>query len=476
MISDKRMDELEAMVPNKSFCSAPFLHTHMNVNNRGFKLCCMSHIISRFDDLDSKPLQETLEEFWTGEEMQAMRTQFLNGEMPDVCKWWCGMWDEKGVAANKDRYAFLQKHSNIKKDLDFKWDVKYGTLDYKKPIDIDLRPTKLCNLKCRSCNSIWSDKIEKEVLEHPEIQKWSHWDNVTVSKINEHRARTIDWEDENYDIVSSLDMDDVHYLKISGGETLFDPRIYRMLKRVVDSGHSKNLVLHMIVNGTVLPDRLFKLLHEFKDVRFNLSIDSTGAVEEYLRTGTIWERKLEVIEKMFKVGTVGILCTMQPVVMFNLRDTIKYFIELNDKYGKRFRGVMMNSMVEPWYLHSGWLDHDDKEAIRDEMEHMIFEFNMEEKGIAWWFDTAFVEMDYEFGDKCKRYANDFVRANNALDKIRGTNLLDVCPQMQKYYDRYDPEDVTNALDGNRPAAQWAEGKPKAKSNVGMDKIVIKNVD
>lgn len=453
----------------KNFCPAPFLHTHMNVNNRGFKLCCMSHIIARFDNLDTQPLQSTLDEYWTGEEMQEIRQQFLNGEMPEPCKWWCGMWDEKGVAANKDREAFIRKYEH----LDVTYDVVHGTLEYKKPIDIDLRPSKLCNLKCRSCNSIWSDKIEKEVLEHPEIQGWSHWDNVTVSKINRHRAETIDWEDENYDIISSLNMDDVGWLKISGGETLFDPRIYKMLKKVADAGHAKDIKLHMIVNGTVLPNRWKVLLPQFKEVRFNLSIDGTGKVEEFLRDGTDWERKLKVIDDMFEIGTVGILCTMQPVVMFNIEETMKFFISLHDKYGKRFRGVMMNSMVEPWYLHCGWLDQEDKEYIVETMEHMIFTERMEEKGIAHWFDTAFVEMEYDFGpEKNVTYANDFIYANNALEKIRGgTTVLDVCPELKKYYDRYDENNRTDSYGGNRPAAQFSEGKPKAKSN----RIEVKNV-
>ena len=33
-----------------------------------------------------------------------------------------------------------------------------------KDPDIDLRPGKLCNYKCLSCNTVWLYEIEKEVL------------------------------------------------------------------------------------------------------------------------------------------------------------------------------------------------------------------------------------------------------------------------------------------------------------------------
>ena len=166
----KFKEHYENKVPNKSFCPAPFLHTHINVNNRGFKLCCMSHVIGRLDKLSQTQLETELDNWWTSETMQEIRKSFLDGKMPSACDWWCGMWEKEEVKSNTDRLSFIRKYDDEFGHIDFDWDIKYGTKEYKRPVDIDLRPSKLCNLKCRSCNSNWSNKIEKEVLENPEIQ------------------------------------------------------------------------------------------------------------------------------------------------------------------------------------------------------------------------------------------------------------------------------------------------------------------
>ena len=453
----KFKEHYENKVPNKSFCPAPFLHTHINVNNRGFKLCCMSHVIGRLDKLSQTQLETELDNWWTSETMQEIRKSFLNGKMPSACDWWCGMWEKEEVKSNSDRLSFIRKYDDEFGHIDFDWDIKYGTKEYKRPVDIDLRPSKLCNLKCRSCNSNWSNKIEKEVLENPEIQGWTHWDNVTRSEISRKRAERIDWEDPNYDIISSLDMKNVRWLKISGGETLLDPNIFKIFTKLVENDYAKDLKLHIITNGTVFSDDLKSILKHFKHVRFNLSIDSIGEDEEFLRHGTIWSKKIKIINDLFEVGDVGILCTMQPIVLMKIQKITEFFLKFK-KYGEKFRGVMYNSMVEPWFLHSGWLDKKDKDLILDQIEHTIFVNQMSERD-QMWFDTVYKELSYDFGDLNSRYANDFVRAQKALDKIRGTDTLKIAPFLKKYYDRYDPNNLTE--EGKRPSAQFKDGKPYA---------------
>ena len=82
-IDKKEAERLESLVPNKKFCPAPFMHTYINANNRGYKLCCMSHVIGRWDTESS--LKDQHEEFWSGETMQEIRQSFLDGKMPQSC-------------------------------------------------------------------------------------------------------------------------------------------------------------------------------------------------------------------------------------------------------------------------------------------------------------------------------------------------------------------------------------------------------
>ena len=57
------------------------MHTYINANNRGYKLCCMSHVIGRWDT-ESRP-KDQHEEFWKGETMQEIVVSFPDGKMSE---------------------------------------------------------------------------------------------------------------------------------------------------------------------------------------------------------------------------------------------------------------------------------------------------------------------------------------------------------------------------------------------------------
>ena len=74
---------------------------------------------------------------------------------------------------------------------------------------------------------------------------------VTQSKNAMRKAQQIDYSDPKFDVVSNLDFSKV-FLKMSGGETLIDPRVYNIMKKIVDSGEAGNVRLHQITNCTSL--------------------------------------------------------------------------------------------------------------------------------------------------------------------------------------------------------------------------------
>jgi hypothetical protein len=77
-----------------------------------------------------------------------------------------------------------------------------------------------------------------------------------------------------------------------------------------------------------------------------------------------------------------------------------------------------------------------------------------------WFDLLHSELDKTQTEERRiRYANDFVRAELALNKIRGTSTLEIEPMLQRYFDRYDPNNITEGDKTGRPGAHF-DGKPK----------------
>jgi hypothetical protein len=418
------------MSKEKIFCPAPFVQGYINANNRAHKLCCMSDIVGRFDG--TKPLQETFQEFWNGEFMQTTRQQFLNGEWPDAC-WYCKQHEQQGNVSESMRLQLLDRYRN---EFDYDTlglDIVKGN-KYNKALDIDLRPGKLCNLKCRSCNTVWSDKIEKEVLDNPQIQgeDW-YWDTITTSPKHMELVRNIDWESDEFDIVSSFDLSNVRWLKMSGGETLVDKRVIKMLQRVVDSGHAANIRLHLLTNGTVDPTKIIPILEQFKRVTINTSFDAVGPLEEYLRTGTDYAKQRENFIKIFEIKNLawqGINAVFQVTNAFDVEYWFTELQALGEEYGKeKFRGVNLLPLVDPMYLCVGWLDNDHKKMIMDQLTSLRMKYHDKDTVIN---RLNVIETELKQQLDVEKERADFVRHTVALDKIRGTDVLELVPELARY--------------------------------------------
>ena len=456
-ITHEKVLELTKDLPSKNFCPAPFLHTYINANNRGYKFCCMSKITDRWDVMED--LQTQFKAYWTGETYQQARKDFFNNKFPEVCDWWCGRFEREGLWHQSDRIAFLEKFTSKYGNLnDFEWDIVNGN-KHGKPISMDLRTGKLCNLKCRSCNTVWSTEIQKEVLANEEIQKWSHWDTITLYPGSMRKAIQVPWEDPDFDILSNLDLSAINYLKMSGGESLIDPRVWKLLEKLANNDLAKNINLHLITNITYLTDKIADILSKFRGLTFSLSVDGIGELDEYLRPGdnVKWSQKEKVFDKIFKFDNLNwaqVMHVVQPANCFRMPEHVEWFVN-KQKQHEKMSGVTFNPIVEPRFLHIGWLDDDHKEEILKLCNYCTSEFKMDENDKTnWWLDVVKSELNMKTGAHGKkhgsftdpvdraRFANDYVKHQLALDKIRGTDTLKIVPEMKRYFDRYDPNHTT----------------------------------
>ena len=113
--------------------------------------------------------------------MTGIRESFMKNKMPEPCEWYCGKYEDEEVYEESMRLQLLDKYDGVFDYEELEINIPAGNR-YERPLDIDLRPGKLCNYKCRSCNTVWSSDIEKEVLAKPQIQgeEW-YWDTITTS-------------------------------------------------------------------------------------------------------------------------------------------------------------------------------------------------------------------------------------------------------------------------------------------------------
>ena len=130
---------------NSSFCPAPWISLFYQ-NNKA-SMCCVDRT-----QLDMSPI-----EFRKSEYLSEIKAQFLNGEKPANCSF-CWKSEEQGLQSIRQHYN--KRYPNFVPTDDM-------PLQY-----IELRASNLCNMGCRMCNTKNSSKLNREVMDNPQLSSW----------------------------------------------------------------------------------------------------------------------------------------------------------------------------------------------------------------------------------------------------------------------------------------------------------------
>ena len=290
-----------------NFCPAPFMHMYVH-SNEGNRVCCMStedSIITDETDMD-------LEKRWQSEHLQNIRTKFLDNEKPDICSKCFNIEENGGIS---DRYRFLELYEYIDLDLD----VVTGN-QFNSPIDLDIRPGNLCNLKCRMCGPVSSSQIQKEVKRNNEILS-------PIYGAGTIKTSDVLQNDKNIEFLLK-NADKGRRIKFLGGEPTIMPEVDRFLDILISNGMT-DTPIHFTTNCTNNKKSFIDKISKFSAISFNYSIDGTGKVVEYIREPVKFETINENIKIYHSIATDGqITYTYQAYNFFNLLDTLRWSEEL----------------------------------------------------------------------------------------------------------------------------------------------------
>lgn len=226
---------------------------------------------------------DTVGDIFHSEYMDNLRTQFLNGEKPKGCET-CWKDEDNGYKSKRQIYIEILKNNGTI--------VDYGKVP-EYPEDYQIILNNSCNLKCRSCSPSHSTSWLKEVNDIPE----SEWEKFGIRYFGLKHGQP---GHQTSEFIESMDtwLPHVRRLEIVGGEPFYSNTWERVLTHMINEGHSKNILLNMSTNGTILnEDLMIKICEGFKAVGIGLSIDGTEGTFEYLRKNAIWD---EVKENLFK--------------------------------------------------------------------------------------------------------------------------------------------------------------------------------
>ena len=285
---------------------APWTHTYLSPQTER-RMCCASREpaqnFQQYIDTQSGAgnyIPITLEEHWNGEHMQSVRRRMLRGEtLPE-----CEVCNDKLL--NTDVYRsyfnnlFGHKYLQVLESTD---ETGFTTM---KPVSWDYRFSNLCNFKCRMCGDMLSSSWESEQRQHDMINWHDPKNNWMKFEIKQQIEKFQDTqiEAEFADAVENHRVEEVYWV---GGEPLMYEQHWRYMQRIIELGDGPLVYARYNTNLSRINYRgnnLYKdVLAHLRDWQICASIDGTGAIGEYIRTGLDYQAWLENFKEGVRVST-----------------------------------------------------------------------------------------------------------------------------------------------------------------------------
>jgi hypothetical protein len=274
-----------------NLCMAPWTHTYLSPQTER-RMCCASREpaqnFEQYIDTASgtgRYIPITLDEHWNSEHMKSVRRRMMAGEtLPE-----CEVCNDKLLNTNVYRSYFNQlfghKYQEI---LDTTDSTGYTTLT---PVSWDYRFSNLCNFKCRTCGDMLSSSWESEQRKHDMID-WHNPKNTWMrpdvrEQISQFQDTQI--EQEFATAVQNHQVEEVYWV---GGEPLMYEQHWRYMKQIIDQGDGPRVYARYNTNLSRVEYRGINLyrdiLSNIRDWQICASIDGTGSIGEYIRTGLDW--------------------------------------------------------------------------------------------------------------------------------------------------------------------------------------------
>ena len=411
--------DLESQVKNNpAFCSMPFVHQYIATDGL-VNLCC----IADYDNpILNKVQGHDLQKIWTGNEMLYVRKKMLEGEFEPRCET-CYKADRQGGGSDRESLNNMYVRDRLKENH-ISLDIEKGN-STGGPTWADFRPGRLCNFGCRMCFGAISSTIAKEQLEYPETQ------DIMAEGWKEVK----DWIEDPVCFESvKKQIPQLQLIKIAGGEPLFMPGVYKLLKWCVDTGNT-HLNLDITTNGSRLKSKTAKLLPNFSEVDLHFSMCGIGYANDYIRYGANWSELDKAYKHYLKLPRIRVqlLATAQT---YNAWDLVK-LIDYWHTTGKS-RALIFNPVNGPKDLMMDLLPFEYRIEIAQELKTRIDLFTVEQARASRIHHlitrlSAPAPTDLETIEKYKNLRRHFVKRTLTYDRIRKQDITKINPKLTEVW-------------------------------------------
>ena len=272
---------------------APWTHTYLSPQTER-RMCCASRepaqSFTQYIDTEAgtgKYNPTTLKEHWNSDHMRSVRRRMLAGETLSECE----VCNDKLLNTDVYRtyfwHLFNHKYDEIAKTTD---ETGYTTM---KPVSWDYRFSNLCNFKCRTCGDMLSSAWETEQKKHNMTNLENPNNAWMIPEVRKEITRFQDTqiEQEFSEAVEEHRIEEIYWV---GGEPLMYEQHWRYMKRIVELGDGPRLYARYNTNLSRTKYKGIDLgediLSKIRDWQICASLDGTGAIGEYIRTGLKYDQ------------------------------------------------------------------------------------------------------------------------------------------------------------------------------------------
>jgi hypothetical protein len=229
----------------------------------------------------------SLEEHWNSEYMRNIRRKLMAGEeIPQ-----CDVCNKDLLSQSSYRQWFTGNlfRDKIQDAFDKTDDTGYTTME---PISFDYRFSNLCNFKCRMCgeqlSSTWESEKKINNLWSPKNQSFMIPEIKSAMQTFQEEVVEVEFKD-------AISRGIVEEMYCVGGEPLMYDVHWWALEEMLNNDSAKNCYMRYNSNLSRVQfgqKNLYDYLPHFKDWLMCASIDGTGKIGEYIRTGLKWDQWL----------------------------------------------------------------------------------------------------------------------------------------------------------------------------------------
>jgi sulfatase maturation enzyme AslB (radical SAM superfamily) len=415
-LDDLTEDQRYKLMESDNFCMLPWIHLHAWPDGRAYP-CCLGKAAHPVGNLKEKSMRE----IWNDESMRNMRQNMLNDRPCLECAD-CYEQESAGFTSmrNNSNKSFGHHVAEIDKTL------PDGSLPDMRLHYWDVRFSNICNLKCRSCGSIFSSRWYDD-----DVKLWGRELRPRVQFAGRHEEDA--WE-QMQEHVPYLDQ-----IYFAGGEPLIMEEHNRILRLLIEKGNTRV----RLVYNTNLTELKFKkqsvldLWKHFPTICVAASLDDMGDRAAVIRSGTDWaqvEQNIKDLKAQCPHIDFMISPTLSIMNIWNFTRFHRYMVESGFIQAKDFN---LNILQGPDNYRIDMLPLEIKLRFKQEFEQHI-EWLRDKDTIHRAIGGFEGAITFMMATDNSHLLPNFWRTVNDLDWSRGESLLSVVPELEAIV-QYRPE-------------------------------------